>query len=135
MENYFFTQVGKRFYGQRFGWAIQYKINTRNHSGVPSIRILEGMLPPDDIYMPYTNKIDLVSELLHLLAQKYGTVKVFLYHHSLLLKDEMNSSEIKTLIRQRQRKFIKISMDAPRMVASELEANLEVVLNKIDIFS
>ena len=134
-QNSFFNEGGKLLYGQRFGYAVEYRISLRSKSGIPCVRIERGMILPEDPYMPYVSKSDLVCELLWMLLSKYKKIKVFLYKQGVILTDDLKLCEIKTIVKRRQRTFLKISVNTPSGVSSELEANLDLVLEKIDIFS
>ncbi len=134
-RNYCFTEEGKVMYGQRFGYAITYHVSRRkNKEGMYCVRIDKGMVPPEDPYMPYVSKLDMVSELLSLLTKEYGTLKFFIYGRSLKLTGEEKKEEIKTSIKKRQREFIRIAPYAPNLVAIEVETNIDTLLEKIDIF-
>lgn len=112
MNNVFFEQHNRRFFGNLYGYAVEYFLI--DYCGETCISFAEKLIMPEDPQnwkKPYP--IDLVSELIFCMAKDKRAVSVFIYGTYVRFTDHDSVNDIKNEICKIQKNLIKVEDDIP----------------------
>lgn len=132
-SNIFFEENGKKLFGQRFGYAIEYRTMLKENL---FLQFFPGMVMAEDARnVSKPEKLKLVSECISETAKKQGEkIIVVLYDTAMQFSPNDTIFEIESSIKQLQKTFIIIPNSIKVNIIQQLRSKIDDIISSIDVF-
>lgn len=135
MTNHIFFNDGERLlFGERFGYAIEYKLARNETTGKTQVSFAPKIVQSEGAGFKHYTKYELVVECVYLLASEIGKIEIVLYNNVIEISNKDKKQGIANKINDLQKSFINISPTVSPIIKNEIEFCIIEALKNIDIF-